>query len=249
MAETTRPTVPTARSTAPQVPPLSRAVQVAAGLCLVLAGVLNGGAQYAGHLLTGDMEFSDQIRWAAEHPVAHQVEQTALLASVLFLPLAILALAHLTRWRSPRLTAVATVLALWGMWGFHNILALGYTAGTVAPTTLGTESAVALNESFLSDAGVWAVALVPHLAGSFLGMLLLSVAGWRSRVLPRGALLLLVGFLLWDFLGAPLGPLEGHLLLMVALVWLGVVVARLPRSAWCGTMPGLSPREARPRPY
>lgn len=215
-------------------PPLSRLIRWGAGTCLILAGLLNGGAQYAGHLAAGDLQFSEQIRWGVEHPTFHAVEQTASLASLLFLPLAVLGLAQLARWRSPRLTAVATGLALWGMWGFHNILALGYTAGVVTPGVLGTDAAVALNDAFSSNPGVVAVALIPHLVGSFLGLLLLSVSCWRSQVLPRGALVLLVAFLLWDFLAAPVGPLEAHLLLLVALCWLGVAVLRLPDERWAG---------------
>ncbi len=234
MAALTGPELAPTTSASPPTPPLSRAVRVSAGVCLVLAGLLNGGAQYAGHLLIGDLTFSDQIRWGVEHPLVHRAEQTALVVSLLVLPLGLLALAHVARWRSPRLTAVALALVLWGMWGFQNVVALGYAAGTVAPGAIGTEAAVTLNDAFLADPGVAAVALVPHLAGSFLGLLLLSVACWRSRVLPRVALALLVGFLLWDFLGAPVGPLEAHLLLTVALVWLGVAVLRLPRAAWAG---------------
>ncbi len=45
---------------------------------------------------------------------------------------------------------------------------------------------------------------------------------------------LLIVFLVWDFGFAPLGILEPHLLLMVALVWFGVVVARLPQDQWLG---------------
>ena len=40
---------------------------------------------------------------------------------------------------------------------------------------------------------------------------------------------------LWDFFGpGPVGPFSGELLLLVAGVWLGVAVARLPRQKWLG---------------
>jgi len=38
----------------------------------------------------------------------------------------------------------------------------------------------------------------------------------------------------WDFLLPSVGPLEPHLLLMVALVWLGVHLARMPQRVWSG---------------
>jgi hypothetical protein len=134
-------------------PPLSRAAQLAVAASLLLAGLLNGGTQFVGHLVIGDRDFSDQIRWGAEHPVFHGVEQFALLASMLFLPIAVLGLAQVTRHRAPRLTAVGIVLTVWGFWGFHNVVALGYTAGTIAPSALGVDSAVRLNESFLEHPG------------------------------------------------------------------------------------------------
>ena len=86
-----------------------------------------------GELLTGDLDFSEQIVWGTEHTVAHSTEQTLILLSALFLPLGLLGLAQVTRWRARRLTLVGVVLMLWGMWGFHNVLAMGYVAGTVAP--------------------------------------------------------------------------------------------------------------------
>ena len=216
-------------------PPLSRAAQLGAGVSLLLAGLLNGGSQYLTHLLTGDHgDFSDQIRWGAEHPGPHQAEQAALVASMFFLPLGLLGLAHLARWGAPRLTAVALALVLWGMWGFHNVVALGYGAGSVAPGAIGVDAAVDLNESYLDHLGVTLTALVPHLLGSFLGLLLLTVACWRSGRLPRVPLALLAAFLVWDFLLAPVGPLEPHLLLAVALGWLGVHVLRMPVGTWSG---------------
>ena len=43
-------------------------------------------------------------------------------------------------------------------------------------------------------------ALVPHLIGSFFGVLLLAVAAWRSGAFPKAACALVVVFLVWDFL-------------------------------------------------
>ena len=215
-------------------PPLARIVQVALGVSLVLAGVLNGLSQYLGHLLAGDLEMADQMRWWVEHPREAQLEQLALVTSALFMPFGLLGLAQVTRWCFPRLTVVATILVLWGMWGFHNILAMGYVSVYVAARVQTFSSAVGLNEAVTADPGVWAVALVPHLVGSFLGLLLLSVACWRSGQFPRTPLVLLVVFLVWDFLLPPVGPLEPHLLLVVSWVWLGVHLVRMPSERWRG---------------
>ena len=51
---------------------------------------------------------------------------------------------------------------------------------------------------------------------------------------PEVPLALLVAFLVWDFPLPSAGPLEPHLLLMVALVWLGVHLLRMPHRVWLG---------------
>lgn len=214
-------------------PPLSRGARVGAGLCLVIAGITNGLSQYVGQLLMPALEdFSAQIRWGAEHPGVQATEQTALLVSMLVLPLGLLGLAHVCRWAAPRLTLAGLLLTSWGMWGFHNVVALGYAAGTVGPDAIGTEAAVALNDGFLEHPGVLLTALVPHLLGSFLGLLLLAIAGLRSPSLPRVPLVLLICFLVWDFLLPSVGPLEPHLLLAVSLSWLGASLVRMPQEEW-----------------
>ncbi len=99
--------------------PYSRTLRVVAGASLVLAGLLNGATQYVGHLLIGDLDFSDQIRWGADHPVPHTIEQALLLlVSALFMPIGLLGVAHVCRFRASLLTAVATPLVLWRYVGF-----------------------------------------------------------------------------------------------------------------------------------
>jgi hypothetical protein len=124
------------------------------------------------------------------------------------------------------------------MWGFANVLAMGYVTGTVAPSVLSVEDAVVLNDGLGGSPGTVATALVPHLIGSFLGLVLLSLAAWRSGAFPRTPLVLLVGFLVWDFLLPPLGPVDAHVLLVVAWVWLGVRLLRMPHAVWRGAPGG-----------
>lgn len=228
-------TLETPSTRAAVVPPYSTRIKQGLGLCLVLGGLLNGGSQYLVEALTPDHdEFGDQFAWGLDHPVLHQGEQFALVLGMLFLPLGLLAIAQVTRWHAPRLTAVGALLTIWGMWGFTNVIALGYAAGSVGPGTIGVDASVELNDGYLDHVGVLVNALFPHLIGSFLGVLLLSVAAWRSGVFPRVPLALLVAFVVWDFTLPSVGPLEPHLLLMVALVWLGVHLVRMPHRTWLG---------------
>ncbi len=216
-------------------PPYSRLIQIAAGVSLALAGVLNGLPQYVGDLLAGDLDFSEQIVWGAEHQVVHGTEQALILVSSLFLPFGLLGLAQVTRWRARRLTLVAVPLVLWGMWGFHNVLAMGYVAGTVAPTVLPVSDAVALNdEGLIGHAGVLVTALLPHLLGSFIGVLLLSIAAWRSGLFSKIACAAVIVFLVWDFFLPSHGVLEPHLLLAIGWTWLGIQIVRLPTATWRG---------------
>lgn len=217
--------------------PLSRIARIAAGVSLVLAGLTNGLSQYLGAVFSGaggDETYSEYIRWGAEHPAVFQSEQAALVVSMLFLPLGLLGLAQVSRWRAPRLTAVAILLTLVGMWGFHNVIALGYTAGAIAPGVIGVNDAVALNDGLSEHAGSVVMALVPHLLLTFFGLILLCLACWRSRSFPRIPLALLLAFLVWDYLLPASGPLEPHLLLFVALAWLGVHLVRMGDAAWRG---------------
>ena len=212
-------------------PPFSRALRRVAGVSLALAGLLNGLPQFVTPLLTGDLSFGEQIAWGVEHPLPHRLEQTALVVSSLVLLPGLLGVAHVCRFSARRLTAVATPLVVVGMWGFGNVLAMGYVTGTVAPGVIGTPGAVGLNEALSRDAGVVGTALLPHLVGSFLGVLLLAAAAWRSGF-PRVPVALLGVFVLWDFLLPPLGPVDPHLLLTVSWVWLGVHLLGLPDEVW-----------------
>jgi hypothetical protein len=216
-------------------PPYSRLVQVTAGACLVAAGLLNGLPQYLFSVLVGDLSFDEQIAWGATHETAQRVEQTLLLVSALVMPLGLLGLAQVTRWRAPRLTVVSLPLLLWGMWGFHNVLALGYVSGTVAPGALSVADAQALNDAYLEDPGVLLTALLPHLLGSFLGLLLLTIAAWRSRQFSRWACAAVIAFLAWDFFLPSYGALEPHLLLAIGWCWMGARLIRMPWATWRGS--------------
>lgn len=229
------PTTTSTPTTQVRARPRRAALKGVAGVSLLLGGLLNGLPQYLGELLTsGQDSFSDQIQWSVDHPGIHQTEQLAMLISSLFMPIGLLGLAWVAHHHARRLAGVATALVVWGMWGFHNILAMGYAAGTVGPGAVGVDDAVRLNEALIDDGGVVVSALIPHVIGSFLGLLLLTVACWRSGVFPKVPLLLMVAFLVWDFTLPSVGPLEPHLLLAVSWVWLGVHLLRMPTAVWAG---------------
>ncbi len=215
-------------------PPLSVAIRRAVAASLILAGLLNGGLQYVDHLTAGDDEQRELITWGLAHHGIYQAVWFGVMLSSIFLLLGFLGLAQITRWHTPRLTFVATGLTVWGMWGFGNVLAGTYVAQVITPDLQGVDPAVKLIEDgYLKDWGMIAGSLAPHLIGSFFGILLLAIACWRSGF-GRWPAVLLIAFLMWDFLLVPVGPLEPHLLLLVALVWFGAKVARMPHREWLG---------------
>ncbi len=230
-------------------PPYSRLVQTASGVLLIMAGLLNGLPQYLMSALAFDGSFAAQIAWGATHP-AHRVEQTVLVVSLLCLPLGLLGLAQVTRWRAPRLTLVAAPLVLWGTWGFHNVISMGFVPSAVVPAALSVEDAVTVNDALATDPAVLATALVPHLVGSLLGVALLTLAAWRSGLFSRIACAAVLVFLVWDFFLPSRGALEPHLLLAVGWVWLGIQLVRLPADGWrVGSSSRSATAAAAARPY
>lgn len=223
-------------STAPirATAPLSRIVRITAGVSLALAGLLNGLPAYLSQLLAGDLEYSDYLLWGAANPELAQVEQLAYVVSMLFAPIGLLAIAQVTRWRAPVLTAIAAPLFVWGMWGFQNILGFGYLTVSTAARSIGTEAAVGLNDGLAADTPGLLISLLPHLVGSFVGLVLLSIACWKSRAFSRIPLILMIAFLIWDFLLPSAGLLEPHILLVIAWVWLGIDLIRMPEPVWRG---------------
>jgi hypothetical protein len=223
-----------APTVAPTAAPYSSLIRKAVGVCLVLGALTNGLTQYVQHLVMPEGEGVEEMRWMLAHPLYLHVDQSLVVLSALFMPLALLGVAQVTRWSSPRLTLVAVPLLLWGMWGFHNILSTDYLVRTVAPSVLPLREAVALDEVLLSDAGLAVMALLPHIVGSFLGALLLSIAAWRSGGFSRTASGIVIAFLVCDFLLPPFGVLEAHLLLTIGWAWWGLDLIRMPHERWAG---------------
>lgn len=216
-------------------PPLSRAAQLVVATCLAAGALLIAVPQYAEHVVAGDLERQDRIVWGLAHQGFYRVEWLAAMVGGFALLIGFLGLWQVTRWSTPRLTAVGAVVLTWGMSGQIFSDTATYVAQVVAADVFGAADAERLIvDGYLRDPGMIAGVLVPVVVGMFVGVLLLAVALWRSGF-PRVPVVLLALWPLWDFFGpAQLGPLTGEVFLLAAGAWLGLVVARLPRSTWLG---------------
>jgi hypothetical protein len=216
-------------------PPLSRPIRFTVAACLCTASALSAIPQYVERLLAGDLEREDQIAWGLAHQGFYRVEWLAAMLASFLLLLGFLGLWQVTRWSTPRLSAVGAVVLTWGMSGQIFSETATYAAQVVAADTFGSSDAERLvADGYLHDPGVIAGVLVPVILGMFCGVILLVVAMWRSAF-PRVPLVVLALWPLWDFFGpSSLGPVTSELFLLVAGVWLGIVVARLPHSRWSG---------------
>jgi hypothetical protein len=216
-------------------PPLSRAVRVTAGLCLVAGAVLCAVPQLAERLVAGDLARADQIEWGLAHQGFYRTEWLTAMVGGFLLLFGFLGLWQITRWSAPRLTALGAVVLTWGMSGQVFSDTATYVAQVVAADTEGAPGAERLiRQGYLHDPGMIAVVLVPVIAGMFVGLLLLAVALWRSGF-PRVPVVLLALWPLWDFIGpSRLGPVTADLFLLLAGSWLGLLVSRLPHGRWLG---------------
>ena len=232
MTTDTRHDVPALSSTEP---PFSRRIRAGVGLSLAVGAVLSGGLQYAEYLRAGDLEQEDQIAWGLVHHGFYQLEWLAGMVGSFLLLLGFLGLWQVTRWSTPRLSAVGAVILTWGMSGQVFSETGTYTAQVVTAKVLGADAASTLiTDGYLKDGGMIAGVLVPVIAGMLIGILLLAAACWRSG-LGRGPAVLLALWPLWDFFGpGRIGPISGELFLISAGVWLGVIVARMPHERWLG---------------
>jgi hypothetical protein len=216
-------------------PPFSRPIRLTVAFCLAAAAVLSAVPQYVEHLLTGDIEREDQIAWGIAHHDFYRVEWLAAMLGSVLLLIGFLGLWQITRWSTPKLTVIGAIVLTWGMSGQIFSETATYTSQVVAAEVFGSADADRLIAvGYLRDPGMIAGVLVPVIAGMFLGVILLAVALWRSAF-PRVPVVMLALWPLWDFFGpSPLGPFTTDLFLLVAGVWLGVVVARLPHARWLG---------------
>ena len=165
----------------------------------------------------------DRLEWIAAHPDRANVAKLFDVLAMPFLIGGVLVYVLLSRQRSPRLAYAGGILLGCGMIGLSMAQGLETLEFGLAEDGRFDLKALAHRVDNLTTAPGIAV-LILFLPGALLGILTISAALWRSRAVPRGAVVLLPIFIVVD---APLQQgLPGHLIALVAALWIASAVLR-----------------------
>ncbi len=153
-----------------------------------------------------------------------------ILASVLFVP-AIVGIMNLLRERGVMLAHLGGGLAVLGFLGRLAFTSLGLMQLPLA-THPNRAQALAFAEQAMSSPP-FLIFLLTFLAGIYLGLLLLAIAVWRSRVAPWWIALCFVLALVMDQFGpAGIGFLLTTGLMVIGFGYIGLKVLRMSDEAW-----------------
>lgn len=185
-------------------------------------------------LLQPDLGAGSTERLAAMQGVRPAVSAVAFLLSQLPTLIAVLAIGTLIRVPARRLSAWGTSLGVVGAFG-HTVfggMSLVWLAMADAGAAHRAAYAEVLDEVMNSPAMLFSIA---GLAGTVLGVLLLSIGLFRGHVGPRWVAPVLWVFLVVEFVGTSLSPSAAYLsVLCFAAAFLGLArfAARQPLAAW-----------------
>jgi hypothetical protein len=161
------------------------------------------------------------------------VSAAAFPLSQVFMLAAVLGIGHLIRTGAPRLSNVGTSLAVLGVLGHCVFAGASLMTVTMAADEANREVYAELVGDFESSPAMAFAAV--GLLGTVLGLVLLSIGLWRSRVAPRWVPVVLGLFLVVEFAGSALSDYSTY----ASLVCLGAAfgalartVAQSPRDDW-----------------
>lgn len=165
--------------------------------------------------------------------VQGQISAVTFLVAQLPFIAAILGIAHLLRDRAPILSNLGATFGLIGAFGHTVFGGMSLVYITMASDQTNRDVYATLWER-LEGSPVMVFAAM-GLLGTVLGIVLLSIGIWRSRVAPRWVPLVLWIFLVVEFVGTSLSeyaaPVSG-VLFVIAFGQLAVVVWRSPLANW-----------------
>ena len=153
-----------------------------------------------------------------------------ILMSYTFIP-AVLALVHLAQQRSAAIAYLGGSLACVGA-AFHgSLLGFQLTEAPLVASGLSNDQLVTIAERLYGHTA-FTVILMPVI-GFYVGLVLLALAMWRSRVVKFWVPLLIIAGIAIEFLGPPAYKARiMFVFFLVAFGWIGVKVLRMGDSAW-----------------
>lgn len=177
---------------------------------------------------------------AAISAVAFTLAQLPLMAGLL-------GIGHLLRGRAPILSNLGTTLGLVGVFG-HSV----YGGVSLVMLDMAADSAnTPVHARVLEDveSGPAVAFMAMGLIGTVLGLLLLSIGIWRSRLAPRWMAPALWVFLVTEFAGSAVSEWSSHvstLIYAVVMTTLAVVIWRTEESTWDVAVPAIEGPVSRP---
>ena len=173
-------------------------------------------------------ETIDRLRWIAANPDRANLAKTFDTLAMPFLFGVVIVYVLLSRARSPRLAYAGGILLGCGMVGLSA--SQGFETLEFALVQDGRFDLTALADAVDNISIAPAIAmLLLFIPGAFFGLLTLATALWRSRAVPRGAVLLIPLFIITDFF-LQQGVL-GHAIALVGACWIASAVLLAGRVA------------------
>ena len=201
----------------------------AAGLVLGAAG--NTAQAALGQIIDRPSEVADQIVLANERPVIVTAMCVLGTVAVPFMAVGFLAAARFLRGRARRTGTVAASLLALGMWGFLAVQTAELIQLTAMLDPAGTDAATYLHG--MDGQPLLGVLFgLPFMAGTVLGMLLLSIGLLVTGAVPRWIPASWLLFLVLDFSIGAVGPVDPHWLYLAGAGGLAVHLLRDRGRAW-----------------
>lgn len=168
----------------------------------------------------------DRLNWIADHPDRADLTKVFDLLAMPFLIGTVFVYVLLSRQRSPRTAYAGGILLGSGMIGLSAMMGFETLEFMLAQDGRFDLAALAdAVDEFSTPPPLIMLAL--FLPGAFFGLLTMTVALWRSRAVPIGAVLLLPGFIVVDFF-LQMG-LFAHALSLLAACWIAWAVLHAGR--------------------
>jgi hypothetical protein len=199
-------------------------------LAAIATLVLGASFQVAAFATIPDFDETDErLRWIGEHTTRADISKVFDVLAMPFLLGGVLVYVLLSRRRSPRLAYAGGALLGLGMVGLSMIQGLETLEFALAGDSRFDPGALAKAVDDLSTPPAIVVGIM-FLGGVLFGLLVTVAALWRSRAVPRGAVVLILVFIVTDI--ALQRPLIGHVIALVAAAWIATAIyAARPSSA------------------